>query len=121
MKLGIMLPPKEKNNGGINRVAYNTLRNMEQMSMPHELVMLGEGYPDLSYPHIDLLPSYMQMNHLSFTLSAHPMDLVHTYYHPIDFSDKISCKRVMTIYDLYTIANPQWFSKTYIGSDHCNF
>jgi glycosyltransferase involved in cell wall biosynthesis len=114
MNIGILLPPAEKNNGGINRVTYNTLYEMSRMDIPHNVYTLGQAYEGIDYPMINTFNAYMKLTKLNFTLSAYPMDIVHTYYNPIDFSDTIHCRRVMTIYDLYTIANPQWFSKTYV-------
>ncbi len=114
MNIGIVLPPAERNNGGINRVAYNTMDEMSRINVGHQIYTLGQAYKGIDYPMIPTFIAYMKMTQLNFTLSAYPMDLVHTYYNPIDFGSSIHCKRVMTIYDLYTIANPQWFTKTYV-------
>ncbi len=114
MNIGILLPPAEKNNGGINRVAYNIMYEIKQMDVNHRLYTLGQTYKGIDYPMINTLTAYMKTTKMSFTLSAYPMDIVHTYYNPIDFGGNIHCKRIMTIHDLYTIINPQWFSKTYV-------
>lgn len=114
MNIGIVLPPAERNNGGINRVAFNIMQEMSKMDTGHQIYTLGQTYEGIDYPMIDTFIAYMKMTRLSFTLSAYPMDIVHTYYNPIDFAGSIQCGRVMTIYDLYTIINPQWFTKTYV-------
>lgn len=114
MKIGILPPPAEKNSGGINRVAYNIIREMNRMDIKHEIFMLGQTCEGVDYPTFPTFIAYMKMTKLNFTLSSCPMDLIHTYYNPIDFGNHFQCKRIMTIYDLYTIINPQWFSKTYV-------
>lgn len=111
---------------GVQRAAYNLIKNLVQLDRENEYFLFTHESqrhsPEWQYPNVRIIPSEIQegdnlRNHLweQFTLprlaKLHGVDLLHSPANTAPLFYK--GKSVIHIHDLCFVVNPQWYSFTF--------
>ncbi len=108
MRVGILPRCGERKMTGINKVVQGTCQALLQVGEGNEFFYIGNTWNmPIKLPEINCLVNSDETMELDYMLSVYPLNVVHSFFPPFDFSYK-KCGKVLTVHDLRPILHPEW-------------